>query len=73
MRERAIILYIFSLLVFSVQAQFVIEPGSALTIKDGGSIYINTSFHIESDATASGYLVDQTGSCLLYTSDAADE
>ncbi|MDZ7743761.1 MAG: hypothetical protein U5Q03_19010 [Bacteroidota bacterium] len=65
MKSRGIISLIFSLVAISLQAQFVISPGSALTIKNGGSVYINTNFYIESNAGASGYLVDQTavGEC----------
>ncbi len=62
MKRKRLISLIFSLVILSLQAQFVISPGSTLTIKDGGSVFINTNFFIQSNATASGYLVDQTGS-----------
>jgi hypothetical protein len=41
-------------------AQFTIEPGSFVTVKEGGSMMIGTDFHIKSVPDSSGYFVDQT-------------
>jgi len=43
-----------------VYAQFVVNPGSAITITQGSSVYINSEVILKSDATSSGYFVDQT-------------
>ncbi len=44
----------------TVSAQFSIGPGGYVTIKQGGTLMIDMDLHIRSDATGSGYLVDQT-------------
>lgn len=41
-------------------AQMLISPGSALTIKNGSEIYIGTDLTLKSNSTGSGYFVDQT-------------
>jgi hypothetical protein len=41
-------------------AQVTIEPGSYITIKEGGSLMIGTNLHIKSNANSSGYFVDKT-------------
>jgi hypothetical protein len=46
--------------MLSVNAQFTIEPGSFVTLKEGGSLMIGTDFHIKSVEDSSGYFVDQT-------------
>jgi hypothetical protein len=43
-----------------INAQFTIEPGGFVTVKEGGSMMIGTNFHIKSVADSSGYFVDQT-------------
>lgn len=41
-------------------AQMLISPGSALTIKNGSEIFIGTNLTLKSNISESGYLVDQT-------------
>jgi hypothetical protein len=43
-----------------LKAQVTIEPGSFITLKEGGSLMIGTDLHIKSNADSSGYFVDQT-------------
>ena len=45
---------------FVLHAQFTIQPSSYITIKEGSTLKIGTDLNINSNATASGYLVDQT-------------
>jgi hypothetical protein len=40
--------------------QVTIEPGSFITLKEGGSLMIGTDLHIKSNADSSGFFVDQT-------------
>lgn len=44
----------------SLNAQVTIEPGSFITLKEGGSLMIGTDLHIKSNADSSGFFVDQT-------------
>lgn len=44
----------------TAECQFVITSNSYMTIKEGASLYVGTYFKIKSDATSSGYFVDQT-------------
>ncbi len=48
-------------------AQFVISPGSSLTIKEGTSLYVGTNLYVKSNAEGSGHLADQnsTGNCTI--------
>jgi len=41
-------------------AQFSIGPGTWVTVKEGGSMMIDTDLHIKSVEDSSGYFVDQT-------------
>ncbi|MCF6170242.1 MAG: T9SS type A sorting domain-containing protein [Bacteroidales bacterium] len=41
-------------------AQFTIMPSSYITIREGSTLRIGTDLYINSNATASGYLVDRT-------------
>jgi len=43
-----------------LHAQFTIQPSSYITIKEGSTLRIGSDLNINSNATASGYLVDQT-------------
>jgi len=43
-----------------LHGQFTIAPGGYISIEEGGTMWIGTSLQIESDATASGFLVDRT-------------
>lgn len=43
-----------------LQAQVVINPGSALTVKDGTALFVDTSLTLRSNSAKSGFLVDQT-------------
>lgn len=40
--------------------QLTIEPGSFITLKEGGSLMINTELHLKSNSDSSGFFVDQT-------------
>lgn len=40
--------------------QVSVSPGTWITVKEGGSLMIDTDLHIKSVADSSGYLVDQT-------------
>lgn len=44
----------------ALEAQVTIEPGSFITLKEGGSLMIGTDLHIKSDGDSSGFFVDQT-------------
>ena len=44
----------------ALEAQVSIEPGSFITLKEGGSLMIGTDLHIKSDGDSSGFFVDQT-------------
>ncbi len=43
-----------------IQAQFTIQPDSYITIKEGSTLRIGSDLNINSTASGSGYLVDQT-------------
>jgi len=43
----------------TVYAQVSVSPGDWITVTSGGSMMIGTDLHLKSDATGSGYLVDQ--------------
>ena len=63
-----IILLILVLAVAELSfAQFVLSPGSSITIKQGTSLYVGTSLYIKSDVSGSGYLADQNsaGNCTI--------
>ncbi|HPM93839.1 MAG TPA: T9SS type A sorting domain-containing protein [Bacteroidales bacterium] len=51
---------VFSILSHLAAAQVSISPGTWITVKEGGSLYIGTDLHIKSTADSSGYFVDQT-------------
>ena len=55
-------LFVAGLLLWGifVQAQFTIQPSSYITIKEGSTLRIGSDLNINSNSTASGYLVDQT-------------
>lgn len=42
------------------RTQFVVSPGSSITIKQGSSLYIDDNLLLKSNAASSGYFVDQT-------------
>jgi hypothetical protein len=56
----SILLFQVIILLLPVKAQFTIEPGSFITLKEGGSLMIGTDLHIKSVEDSSGYFVDQT-------------
>lgn len=43
-----------------LSAQFVVKPGSSITIKEGSTLYVGTNLTLESSWAGSGYLADQT-------------
>ncbi len=51
---------VFATLSCSLSAQFVVKPGSSITIKEGSSLYVGTTFILESNWVGSAYLADQT-------------
>lgn len=60
---RHIALYILAVLCGSnlmIRAQVVINPGSALTVKDGTALFVGTTLTLRSNSAKSGFLVDQT-------------
>lgn len=53
----------------NISAQFIIKPGSSVSIKNSGELYINTSLTLYSNSSGSGHLADQTsGGSLTVTS-----
>lgn len=63
-----ILLFIFAENI-KVKAQFIIEPGSSVSITNSGELYINTNLTLYSNSSGSGYLADQTsGGSLIVTS-----
>lgn len=59
-KRKKLLLGALLLLVSFVHAQFTIQPSSYITIKEGSTLRIGSDLNINSNATASGYLVDQT-------------
>jgi hypothetical protein len=53
-------LAILFLNIAGTNAQVSISPGTWITVKEGGSLFIDTDMHIKSDMDSSGYFVDQT-------------
>lgn len=62
-RKIAVVAVQFILLIIvnaDVVAQFTLSPGGFVSVKEGGSLYIDTDLNIKSVAGSSGYLVDNT-------------
>jgi len=58
------LLYVFFLTYYvsDLSAQFTIDPGGLVSIKDGSSMYIDMDFKINAVNGSSGYFSDQTNS-----------
>ena len=50
-----------------LNAQMTILPGSFITIKPAGSLYVGTTMNIKSNSSGSGYFVDQTNNNVTVT------
>lgn len=55
--------------ITNTSAQFIIKPGSSVSIANSGELYINTNLTLYSNSSGSGHLADQTsGGSLTVTS-----
>ncbi|PLX08299.1 MAG: hypothetical protein C0598_12335 [Marinilabiliales bacterium] len=53
----------------NIMAQFIIKPGSSVSIANSGELYINTNLTLYSNSSGSGHLADRTsGGSLTVTS-----
>jgi len=68
LKYSSILLFIFAENM-NVRAQFIIKPGSSVSIANSGELYINTNLTLYSNSSGSGHLADQTsGGSLTVTS-----